>query len=241
MIKIAICDDDAEFLKRIHDIVMVQGAAYQPELRLFSASAEFLHAINGEAYRPDIAIMDIVMPGDDGIEAAKKLNSACPRCAVIFLSAHLSFATEVYETQHSYFVLKSQVEEKIGAALKKAMGTKEQKGRICIRSGGREIVLYISEVAFFERRLKKTVVSLFSGSEYLVSLKPSELLIETETHGFIRCHQSFWVNPDYISGMDAECFTLANGREIPISRSHRAEAKLAFHDALCRSVLSHET
>ena len=240
MTKIAICDDDVDFLKRIHDLIMIQGRSYLPELRLFSESTELFRAVNEEAYLPDIAVLDIVMPGGGGIETAKKLNIICPKCSIIFLSAYLTLATEVYEARHSYFVLKNQAEERIGAALEKAMEDKEEKGRICFRSGGREIVLPVSEVAFFERKLKKTLISLCSGSEYLVSVKPDELLRQTENSHFIRCHQSFWVNPDYISGMDAKGFVLSNGREIPISRSRRAEAKSAFHGALCRSVLSHE-
>ena len=101
MTKIAICDDDADFLKRIHDLIMIQGKSYLPELRLFSESTGLFRAINEEAYLPDIAVLDIVMPGEDGIETAKKLNNSCPKCSVIFLSAYLSFATEVYEARHS--------------------------------------------------------------------------------------------------------------------------------------------
>ena len=240
MTKIAICDDDADSLKRIHDLVMIQGRSYLPELRLFSESTELFRAVNEEAYRPDIALLDIVMPGDDGIETAKKLNNICPGCSIVFLSAYLSLATEVYETRHSYFVLKSQAEEKIGAALKKAMEDRGDRGRLVIRSRGKEIILPVSEVVFLERKLKKTLISLFSGNNYQVSVKPGELLRQAEGSHFIHCHQRFWVNPDYISGMSAEGFVLSVGREIPISRSRRAEAKSAFHGALCRSVLSHE-
>ena len=125
MTKIAICDDDVDFLKRIHDLIMIQGRSYLPELRLFSESTELFRAVNEEAYLPDIAVLDIVMPGGGGIETAKKLNIICPKCSIIFLSAYLTLATEVYEARHSYFVLKNQAEERIGAALEKAMEDKE--------------------------------------------------------------------------------------------------------------------
>ena len=36
-----------------------------------------------------------------------------PFCQIIFLSSYLSYATEVYETEHIYFILKSQLHQRI--------------------------------------------------------------------------------------------------------------------------------
>ena len=152
----------------------------------------------------------------------------------------MSLATEVYETRHSYFVLKNQAEEKIGSALKKALAEQSNRERIYIRCNGRELLLPVSEVLFMERKLKKTLVVQTSGNEYPVSAKPDELLQHLKASPFVRCHQSFWVNLEHIRSMGPESFLLATGWEVPISRSRRAEAKAAFHSSLCRSVLSHE-
>lgn len=240
MIKIAICDDDALCLAWIQDLILLQGACVLPELRTFSGSSDLTSAIMEDGYLPDIAVLDIVMPGGSGIQLAKQLNLVCPSCSIIFLSAHLNLATEVYETRHSYFVLKSQAEGKIGAAIKKALEEQASREHIYIRCNGREQLLPVSEVLFMERKLKKTSVVQMSGQEYLVSEKPDELLQQLKASSFVRCHQSFWVNLDHIRSMGPESFLLTTGREIPISRSRRAEAKAAFHSSLCRSVLSHE-
>lgn len=240
MTKIAICDDDPLCLAWIQNLIFLRGECTLPELRTFSESNALISAITEDGYLPDIAVLDIVMPGDSGIELAKQLNLACPSCSIIFLSAHLSLATEVYETRHSYFVLKSQAEEKIGSALKKALEEQVHREHICIRCNGREQLLPVSEVLFMERRLKKTLIVQRSGCEYLVSAKPDELLQQLKGSSFVRCHQSFWINLDHIRSMGPESFLLTTGQEIPISRSRRAEAKAAFHSTLCRSVLSHE-
>lgn len=240
MTKIAICDDDPQCLARIQDLILLQGECPLPELRTFSRTSDLTSAIMEDGYLPDIAVLDIVMPGDSGIELAKQLNLICPSCAIIFFSSHLSLATEVYETRHSYFVLKSQAEEKIGSALKKALEDQSSREHICIRCNGREQLLPVSEVLFMERKLKKTLLVQVSGNEHLVSAKPDELLQQLKASSFVHCHQSFWVNLEHIRSMGPESFLLTTGQEIPISRSRRAEAKAAFHSSLCRSVLSHE-
>lgn len=240
MTKIAICDDDPLCLAWVQNLILFQGDCTLPELRTFSGSNALISAITEDGYLPDIAVLDIVMPGDSGIELAKQLNLICPGCSIIFLSAHLGFATEVYETRHSYFVLKNQAEEKIGPALKKALEEQASREHIYIRCNGTEQFLPVSEVLFMERKLKKTSVVHMSGHEYLVSAKPDELLQQLKVSSFVRCHQSFWVNLDHIRSMGPESFLLINGREIPISRSRRVESKAAFHSSLCSSVLSHE-
>ena len=87
MTKIAICDDDADFLKRIHDLIMIQGRSYLPELRLFSESTELFRAVNEEAYLPDIAVLDIVMPGIDGLDAAKTILTEFPDANIVMVSS----------------------------------------------------------------------------------------------------------------------------------------------------------
>lgn len=240
MIKIAVCDDDPQALARIDELIACQQEIILPETRFFLTGEELISAISEDGYLPDVAVLDIVLPHDSGIDLAKKLNLICPGCSIIFLSAHLSFAPEVYETRHSYFVLKTQAAQRMGAALKKALAEKACREFISIRYNGQQQLLPVDEVLYMERRLKKTLLVQASGNEYLVTAKPAELLSELKNSPFIRCHQSFWVNLEYIGKMSAESFLLTSGQEIPISRSFRADAKAAFHRFLCHSALSHE-
>lgn len=156
MAKIAICDDEPLCLAWIQNLILLQGECTLLELRTFSGTSDLTSAITEDGYLPDIAVLDIVMPRDSGIELAKQLNHVCPSCSIIFLSAHLSLATEVYETWHSYYVLKSQAEGKISAAIKKALEEQASREHIYIRCNGREQLLPVSEVLFMERKLKKT-------------------------------------------------------------------------------------
>ncbi len=52
---------------------------------------------------------------------AQSMKHYAPFCQIIFLSSYLSYATEVYETEHIYFILKSQLHQRIGPALHQAL------------------------------------------------------------------------------------------------------------------------
>ena len=43
--------------------------------------------MNGTGYIPDIALLDIRIPGIGGIELAKVLNHCAPECKIVFISS----------------------------------------------------------------------------------------------------------------------------------------------------------
>ena len=104
MIPIAICDD--ELLHARQTQAAIRRCEAQAVTRCFETPLALLAAVTQQGYAPRVAVLDIRMAGMDGIELAKRLNALVPGCAVIFLTAYLSYAPDVYETRHVYFVLK---------------------------------------------------------------------------------------------------------------------------------------
>lgn len=105
MIPIAICDD--ELLHARQTQAAIRRCEAQAVTRCFETPLALLAAVTQQGYAPRVAVLDIRMAGMDGIELAKRLNALVPGCAVIFLTAYLSYAPDVYETRHVYFVLKN--------------------------------------------------------------------------------------------------------------------------------------
>ena len=113
MIPIAICDD--ELLHARQTQAAIRRCEAQAVTRCFETPLALLAAVTQQGYAPRVAVLDIRMAGMDGIELAKRLNALVPGCAVIFLTAYLSYAPDVYETRHVYFVLKSELDRRIGS------------------------------------------------------------------------------------------------------------------------------
>ena len=234
MVHIAICDDDYKQSQKTEKLILEKAERFSPETELFSDGTELIKAVKNGGYTPDLAVLDIHMPGNSGIEVAKMLNLLIPECSIIFLTSFLGYATEVYETRHNYFILKSELEERIDAALTKVLADRTQELRIRFREGRTVQTVTAPEVLYLERILKKTAIVLCSGKKHFTAAKAEELLNDVPPGRFVRCHQSFWVNVEKIAGMKTESFSLVNGEEIPISRSRKKEAKEAFFAQLER-------
>ena len=218
MIHIAICDDDSAQLKKTEKLIMEAIA-------------------QNSDYVPDLAVLDIYMPKCSGIEVAKRLNELAPECRIIFLTSYLGYATDVYETRHSYFILKAELTDRIEAALAKALAETTENLRLCFREGRSVKIVPASEVLYLERNLKKTTIALSSGVEHTTPAKAEELLKGVNKGMFVHCHQSYWVNLEKVTSMTADSFILSNGMEIPISRSQKKEVKKAFFAQLDRHMV----
>ncbi len=81
--KILVVDDDSGFLRFVTEILIGAGYDVRGSDDPFSATSL------AQAFRPDLAILDIAMPGKDGIELAKELRreSRTFGIPVMFVSA----------------------------------------------------------------------------------------------------------------------------------------------------------
>ena len=223
----AICDDEPLHRERLVRSVQNHLNGQHAELRLFASPAALLQEISAHGYTPDVVIVDIQMGEMSGIDLATRINEALPQCAVIFATSYLGFATEVYETEHAYFILKSEFDQRIGAALQKALTRKPLPIlHYPVSQGFRNTPC--SQVLCMERILRRTKLTLLGGAEEWTPLTPAELLEADSAQQFIRCHQSYWVNCRAIVGMEHETFCLSDGTRVPISRSYRKNAREAF-------------
>lgn len=228
---LAICDDEPLHRERLADGVRRHLPEQACSLQLFESPSALLDAIVEHGCTPNIAILDIQMDEMSGIELAKRINAVLPQCAIIFATSYLGFATDVYETEHAYFILKREFEQRIGAALEKALAKKAPPIlHYPAVHGYRNVPC--SQVLCLERILRRTKLTLLDGVEEWTPLTPTELLDADATELFIRCHQSYWVNFRQIETMENDCFLLTGNLRVPISRTYRSAAREQFFSSL---------
>ncbi len=164
MFCLAICDDDTLHMQNTLRCARETPEAADCDIRTFSAPGELMDAVTGGGYRPHIALLDICMPDSSGIELAQRLHEKLPRCQVIFVSSFLDYATSVYDVEHVYFILKSQMAQRLGPALRRAMdalGT--VRADLLLERDGASYRVPVSEVLYAERVLRKTRVVTTRG------------------------------------------------------------------------------
>lgn len=230
MLNLFICDDISEHLQHEAAYIRSLPISSQIVLKAFDSPQKVIAALR-EGYLPDLAVLDIEMPKIDGITLAEKLNILCPKCRIIFLTGYTSYTYEAYYAEHIWYVLKTDMEKYLPAALKKAIS--------CINADHVEPFLFIQQqrtarrlelktVLFLERITYRTRIKTVS-EELFVRAAPSELIAGLPPESFIRCHQSYWVNAEKISALVGQCFLLVDGSSVPISRTFRQSAAERFH------------
>ena len=117
--KIAICDDDKNELFHIlslladYQIQKNTDFSYKPfesSMELATNAAEerqiSYRSSNAAEERYDIYLLDVVMPGLNGIELAKEIRSSDKAADIIFLTSSPEFAVESYTVKASNYLVK---------------------------------------------------------------------------------------------------------------------------------------
>ncbi len=235
MLITAICDDNAQHLKRAEEMTVkaLNEAEKVFSLREFASAEELLGWMDREDARPDLAVLDIEMGGENGISLAKKLNALAPACRIIFLTNYVDYAPDAYEAEHIWFVVKSRAEEHFGAAIGKALRSLAEKETarpgLLIREGGKAVLLPLDTILYVTRVGRKAQVECLDGPHFAAE-SPARLIPARLAGHFLRCHQGYWVNVSQIAELDHEEFVLTNGARIPLSRGFRDEAKRRFFE-----------
>ncbi len=206
-------------------------------------------AANGEAAlaeiaakKPDIVLLDIHMPGVDGIQVARQLAGDATAPAIIFATAYDSHALEAFDANAIAYLLKPVRKEKLENALDTAsrlrdgqlaalqeLQTEQARTHLSIRSRGKLERLPVDEVVYF-RADSKYVVARYTEGEALLdeSLKSLE---EEFGHRFIRIHRNALVALDAIEALEKDSLgrsrlRLKNCEELlEISRRHVATVR----------------
>lgn len=122
-LKVLIADDEPLAAERLQVLLArSQGAA------LVGTASDGESAISmAEALSPDLLLLDIAMPGMDGIEVAKSLAGQQPNPAVVFVTAFDQFAVAAFEVAAVDYLMKPVDPERLQRALDRARDYLEQR------------------------------------------------------------------------------------------------------------------
>ncbi|OGW49465.1 MAG: hypothetical protein A2078_02215 [Nitrospirae bacterium GWC2_57_9] len=165
--------------------------------------------------RPDIAFLDVQMPGATGLEVARRIAGTC---AVVFVTAYNKYAVEAFESEALDYLLKPVTDERIEKTVKRlkerlntphlsAASVSEaiekiafalQKPAVFLQwikaqhKGGVRLIP-VNEICYFKATDKYTTVRTRDG-EFLIRKTIKELEEELEPGQFWRVHRSAIVN-----------------------------------------------
>ena len=129
MLRIAHIDDKPDELTH-HQALMAEYFALRPRLKgeliPFSSQEDLLAAAIRESF--DLYLLDILMPGENGIQLGRRLREVDKRGAIIYLTSSPDFAVESYTTRAFYYLQTGRA-----AAAVPGIGRRSRVPRLLIR------------------------------------------------------------------------------------------------------------
>ncbi|MBT8100204.1 MAG: LytTR family DNA-binding domain-containing protein [Gammaproteobacteria bacterium] len=197
--------------------------------------------------QPDIVLLDIRMPGLDGIQTAHHLNTLDKPPAVVFTTAYDEYAVEAFEARAIGYVLKPVRRKRLAAALDQASRLartqldeiakdshiEHRRQHICARTLDKLTLIAIDDIDLFLAD-QKYVCVMHADGETLIdeSLKSLE---EEFGDRFVRVHRGALAAVARIAGVEKTgdgkfCVRMregspASGKELIISRRHVATVR----------------
>lgn len=218
LLKIAVCDDDAEFIKLFGKKLREKTARFSED---FSVT-EYVSGEKciGEIDNYDAVFLDIDMPDISGLDIADYINKNS-HALIIFVSSHDELVYSSIRFQPFRFLRKSHLDDELDEAVKSVCERlAAQKITILTKSG--ETVLDLNRLIYIEV-FSHRLIFHSDGNEALQSngsLSACEK--KAEFGSFLRVHNSYLVNSKYVYSIETSCVVLDDKTEIPLSR-HRAE------------------
>lgn len=168
----------------------------------------------------DIVIMDIDLPDGNGIKFSKQINIFSPHTIIIYMTSYEDYVSDVYDTEHIYFILKKNYQKYLPHALSLANEAlnKQRRASLKIFWNKEEYNILQKDIFYMERKLRTTFIvtptHIYPTSEKL------EDLLKRLGETFAMSHRSFIVNLKMVQEITKDSALLVNGTSIPISRSY---------------------
>lgn len=225
---VGICDDDKIWEKRASYMIeeYARKSAQEIEIQYFSDEKSLL-SYEGDPI--EALFLDIELGTQNGIEVAEKVHKKWSDCLVIFLTNHISYATDVYRTEHIWFAVKEQFHDRVGEIFDKIARSKEkQKKQIRFICSNRQMVsLSPDDIYYLERTERKTrLVTAWGDYELKDKLDICENYLTKPD--FLRCHNSYIVYLPNVKEFQKGVFHMKNGDVLTVSRAYEKETKVAF-------------
>lgn len=231
---IAICDDRENELKNIRSIVQdyaISHPEFMLKLSCFLNPLDMIDDIRKNG-APDIALLDICMPGILGTEIAKELQSINEENTdIVFLTTSSDYAVEAFSLHVTDYLTKPFDKERLINTLDRLIEKRKNRLYAPITSGREIHRIDLYKVLYMESKNHSVEIHLKSGK----SIKTRTTLADMKhmfynASGFISVGASYIVNLRCVQSILQTELIMTNGQKIPVPRRLRNDVKEQYFD-----------
>lgn len=234
-LRVLIVDDEAPARRRLRDVLADCADALPVDI--VSETDNGLEALNQVQQQPvDVVLLDIRMPGMDGLECAAHLNRLSAPPAIIFSTAYDAYACQAFDLNAVDYLLKPVRADRLVRALSRAHrltataldhlreAHPKARSHLSVNEKGRIVLIPVTDIFYLKAELKYVTVRT-AAREFLIEESLTRLEIEFGD-AFLRIHRNCLVASARIReigklpGEDDGHFLRLDGLEerLPVSR-----------------------
>ena len=188
-----------------------------------------------DRHRPDLVMLDIRMPGMDGMEVARRLAALPAPPLVVFCTAYDGHALSAFDTAAIDYLVKPVRAERLAETLRRARtrlgeapAAASARTQLCARLGGEIRLIPVADIRYLLAEEKYVLVHHANGEDVIEeSLKSLEEEFGTR---FLRIHRNCLVARDALKALrrepDGRFQAILHGVDRPLDVSRRSLPEL---------------
>jgi len=217
---IAVCDDQESELEVLTGLLQRWQTERRTSLRFqtFRSAAELLDAAEKEPFT--LYLLDVMMPGTNGLDAAREIRSFNDAVDIIFLTSSPGFAYESYGVRALDYLLKPIRRELLFPVLDRlALRERQPQESLTLKCGATLVRVPFSQLTYVEVSGKHLYFNLTDGTvrEVFGTLSEYEPLLLSRPE-FMRTHRSYIVNMLQAAELSPTGVRTFSGSNLPVSR-----------------------
>ena len=227
--KIAICDDNLNIVDEVKNLL--DEYALSKNLSLDISTFNNGQAVLESDERFNIAILDVEMPGCNGIELGKILREKNRHIVLMYITSHKKYLDEALNLNAARFFEKpidsKRFYDGLDNALKRIDNTtikfflKEDNASVRINAND---IIYVEIEPIGHRKTKVVTKEKTYISSNKIAFWEEHLISSL----FVKTHKSYIINMEYITKYENNTLQLDGKYNIPISRNYQSSVHKAF-------------
>ncbi|MDR0405619.1 MAG: LytTR family DNA-binding domain-containing protein [Clostridiales bacterium] len=233
MLTVLLCDDSRETLEKYSAMITKSAKKHQLEVAVstFESAESLVFYLSDAPNEADIIYLDILMGGQNGMDAAKQLRRCGCKAEIIFLTTSGDYVFDAFDvTPVQYLIKEATTAAKFERVFLRAVSLVKDKttDMFVYESGTVRKLIPLKSISHFEIWRRRVTVYCQEGENFQYYTTMGQLEKHLEGKNFIRAHRSYIVNLQYIAKFHAQSLLLKSGIKIPVGGTYAQQLEEAF-------------
>ena len=242
IMKIVICDDDREMLNQI-EVYCEQICEKEDVIISYNNSEELYEYLSKEQPQVELFILDIEMPGLDGLEMKKQISTMYKYTNILFLTSHSEMMQKAFGRNVMGFLQKNNYRELLASSIREIRKEVQKDDMLEVIINGESVSFHKSMIIMIEAKHVYSIVSYvnyfnqeeqkieFEQNSYRLSLSKWEQILPS--CDFCKISRSCIVNMKYVKKI-GDYIVLENGEMIEIPVKKKKHIKQVYNEYCLR-------